>query len=277
MKISLIVPTYNRVDFTVFFLRRIIDYHQSELHEVIFSDDGSAEDIITPICRLGKELDIGCKIVIQEHKGYRLARVRNNGVRHSSGDYICFLDQDLIPCEGYFRQIKHYAKPGRFLITRPVYTTPEEKQRILTDADEEYLFAVHARRKWRMRKLVVKDFIYHVGKKLGMGKLRPKLQGGAFSLFREKFELVNGFDENYIGWGLEDDDLGRRMYLSRVLGFNISHKAWVYHLWHEHAPSKSIRPNKQYHRGKTFSKATIRAEEGLENSNCEEVRCIEVN
>ncbi|NQS97127.1 MAG: glycosyltransferase [candidate division Zixibacteria bacterium] len=277
MKISLIVSTYNRADITRAFLRNIVMNHQRELYEIVFTDDGSEEDIITAINNFKTQLTIPCRIVIQRHKGYRLARVRNNGVRHSSGDYLCFLDQDLIPSKDYFLYIKRYARPNRFLITRPIYTDSEQKAMIVEGAGDDYLSDIHKSHRERLRKLALKDLFYHIGKHLGIGDRRPKLQGGAFSLFKNKFELVNGFDENFSGWGLEDDDLGRRLYLVKVFGFNISHRAWTYHLWHQPEPTKLTRPNVDYYRARDYSKGDFKTPLGLDNSSDEKVTVVEVN
>ncbi|MEO2138445.1 MAG: galactosyltransferase-related protein [Gammaproteobacteria bacterium] len=40
------------------------------------------------------------------------------------------------------------------------------------------------------------------------------MNSGAFFLFKEKFEEVNGFDEGFAEWGNEYDDLGSRLYLT---------------------------------------------------------------
>ena len=277
MNISLIVSTYNRVDIIRAFLSSIVKNHQRELYEIIFTDDGSNEDIITAVNDFREQLTIPCRIVIQQHKGYRLARVRNNGVRYSSGDYLCFLDQDLIPSEDYFQCIKRFARHNRFLITRPIYTDSEQKAMIVDGAGDDYLSNIHKAHRGRLRKLALKDLFYHIGKHLGIGDRRPKLQGGAFSLFRDKFELVNGFDENFTGWGLEDDDLGRRLYLVKVFGYNVSHRAWTYHLWHEAEPTKLTRPNVDYYGKRNYSRGDFRTPLGLDDAGSEEVSVVEVN
>ena len=277
MKISLIVPTYNRTDITRSFLHNIIENHQDDLHEIIFSDDGSVENQVAVIEEFKDKFKIPCKIVIQQHKGFRSARVRNNGVRVSTGDYLCFLDQDCVPSPGYFRWTKHFANPNRFLITRPLYTTKEQKERILNNCGEEYFQEIHRAHKSYLRKVVFKDYFYYIGKHLGMGDRRPKLQANGFSLFKEKYELVNGFDENFIGWGHPDDDLGRRMYVVKVLGFNISHKAWTYHLWHKSEPSKKKGYNEEYYKNKVYNRKNVRAPIGLKNDSGERVTMISIS
>jgi hypothetical protein len=66
---------------------------------------------------------------------------------------------------------------------------------------------------------------------------RPKLLGGNLGIARADYERVNGYDENFQGWGCEDDDLRLRL---RAGGVNVASIAWwtnSYHLWHPKAPS----------------------------------------
>ena len=87
MKISVIIPTYNRI----FFLKRSIDsvLEQSlKPYEVIIVDDGSSDGTSTMIKKNYPKINLIC----QENKGVSAAR--NIGIRASSGDWVCFLDSD---------------------------------------------------------------------------------------------------------------------------------------------------------------------------------------
>src|SRR4029078_3515575 len=71
---------------------------------------------------------------------------------------------------------------------------------------------------------------------------KPKITGYNIGISRVDFEAVNGFDENFIGWGCEDDDLAFRVRkagcrVATALGYTHG-----YHLWH---PSEPSRPAKQ--------------------------------
>ncbi len=66
---------------------------------------------------------------------------------------------------------------------------------------------------------------------------KPKLVGNNFGVWRSDFERVNGFDENFRGWGQEDDDLGLRLRRSGVRLDSILGWTRSYHLWHPRDPS----------------------------------------
>ena len=87
MKISVIIPTFNRIGL----LQRAIDSVLSQSlkpYEIIVVDDGSTDgtgDII-------KQKYKSIKIIQQKNSGVSAAR--NNGIKHAKGDWIAFLDSD---------------------------------------------------------------------------------------------------------------------------------------------------------------------------------------
>ena len=105
MRLSVIVSVYNRAHFLKDCLLSLTN--QSELpDEIIITDDGSQEDIISEI---KPELDlfsISIKFVTQQDKGFRLAKCRNNGVRESYGDFLLFLDQDLLFTKNFIKTLR---------------------------------------------------------------------------------------------------------------------------------------------------------------------------
>src|SRR5690349_22194125 len=55
---------------------------------------------------------------------------------------------------------------------------------------------------------------------------------------RADFERVNGFDENFRGWGCEDDDFGRRVRATGLRLVSILNRTYLHHLWHPPAPTR---------------------------------------
>ena len=87
MKISVIIPTYNRV----FFLKRSIDSVLAQTlqpYEIIIVDDGSSDGTSAMIKKNYPNLNL----IYQDNKGVSAAR--NIGDKASSGDWVCFLDSD---------------------------------------------------------------------------------------------------------------------------------------------------------------------------------------
>src|SRR5262249_14191985 len=77
-------------------------------------------------------------------------------------------------------------------------------------------------------------------RRLGLGKdHKPKLLSANFSTPWPHYREINGFDETYVGYGQEDDDLGRRLYRAGGLPVVAVAAIPVYHLYHDtRAPGK---------------------------------------
>jgi hypothetical protein len=51
-------------------------------------------------------------------------------------------------------------------------------------------------------------------------------------MWRDQLERINGFDQQYRGWGCEDDDLGIRLRQSGARVLTLLGYTHAYHLWH---------------------------------------------
>ena len=90
MKISVIIPTYNREKF----LNKTIDsvLNQTvQADEIIIIDDGSTDDTKTFISNYH---DDKIKYIYQQNNG--VSNARNTGIQRSKNKWLCFLDSDDI-------------------------------------------------------------------------------------------------------------------------------------------------------------------------------------
>ena len=122
MKLSIIIPTYNRLGI----LKKVIASIDRQLDgskdiEVIVINDGSSDltaehlDSITPSFRLRHET--------QEQGGP--ARARNRGIRMAEGERIAFLGDDTIPGPGCISE--HVQEPNSRAVAVLGYTTWHEE------------------------------------------------------------------------------------------------------------------------------------------------------
>ncbi len=63
---------------------------------------------------------------------------------------------------------------------------------------------------------------------------KPKLLGGHHAVLAGLLRTINGYDEAYIGYGYDDDDLASRLNRLRPLPewAVLTHQAFAFHLWH---------------------------------------------
>ena len=257
MKISVVTTVYNRPEHLRLLLAALAAQTRPP-DEVVVADDGSDAAPAAALSRLLPACGIPAKMVRQEKEGYRLAAARNLAIRAVTGDYLLFLDCDLAPLPDVVAIHERNAAPGRLLCgnrgmlaetattglmaARPVPAAAAWEQawaaadrRELTRAAE--LFARHAAlRRWHLAR-----------------PHKPKLLGCHFSLHRADVERVNGFDENFRGWGYEDDDFARRLYRAGVTPRSVILEARALHLWHPSLAPQGLahhrdRPNRAYFR-----------------------------
>ncbi len=283
-KTSLIITIFNRSQS----LRKALLSLQNQSvkpSELILSDDGSEEDIVNVIKDITKQLDFPVKYVKQENKGFRLAKARNNGVRNSSGDLLIFLDQDLIYTENMIKTFIDSSKRKRFTTGMPVWLRKEESTLITEETilKNKFLSLITAKEKAEVEKQYRKDKRYYYLHKLGLTN-QPRLRGGVCGINRSDFETINGYDEKFIGWGAEDDDIGKRLYRTGVEGFNPFNNEFAIHLYHERVTiaNKGVKEqaNYKYYQQKKeeIKSGKFRTEFGLHNPyEGDEIEVIELN
>jgi glycosyltransferase involved in cell wall biosynthesis len=87
--ISVIIPTFNRVEFVQEAVRSVLRQRNVPGEfEILVVDDGSTENVREAICRFPAKI----KYIRQERRGVSAAR--NRGIEESSAQWIAFLDSD---------------------------------------------------------------------------------------------------------------------------------------------------------------------------------------
>lgn len=203
--------------------------------EVLVADDGSSPTTREALSKIAGELPFRLVHVHQPHAGFRLARSRNNAIYQSKGQLIAFLDQDTLPHRSWLERYLQHLRPG-LVCTGYVLRLPEQAGAKLNRAavSEGDFENWHAESEFtRLDKMQRKYLFYTACRRLGFGiKGRPAIAFGNAAICRDDLIKVNGFDEEYIGWGQEDDDLGWRLYYAGLRPRPLVNQALVSHIYH---------------------------------------------
>jgi glycosyltransferase involved in cell wall biosynthesis len=203
--------------------------------EVVITDDGSTQDIPGYLKNIAKSLKFPVKYCEQNNQGFRVARCKNNGALIASGEILIFMDQDIIARRDYLELIKNTIKENVFVVNLPIRLSEDQTKKIsfslLENDDYELLLTKDQLRK--VKKQFWKEKLYFILHRLHLRKSGLKLRGGAFALYKSNMFKVNGFDENYKGWGREDDDLGKRLNNSGIHGVNPFKDTFTLHQYHK--------------------------------------------
>lgn len=267
MKITVIISVYNNSSHLLKCLTSL--NNQSLLpDEVILTDDGSQEDIRTIVSQNSHDYHFSLIFCQQADKGFRLASCKNNGIRLASNDLIVFLDQDIITSQNYLETINQYIKENNFLVSLPVRTNQRQLDQLSLDkiANFDYKNIITAQQFLKLKKQFRKEQFYYFLNKLHLRRRGVKLRGGCFATYKKNLVKINGFDENFVFWGNEDDDLGRRLANIGIHGYYPFRKDYAIHLYHPENHDGS-RKNKKYYQDnlKKYQSGYYFCKYGLDN------------
>ena len=247
--VSILVNTFRKPRHLALVLESIVLQRCSGTSlEVIVSDDGSADGTQRVVHDFAATSGIPVRFTSQPHTGFRLARVRNEAARLARGDYLLFLDGDcMIPRH---HVAAHLARRRRGVALLGFCARlPEKESRALVPENlaitnlpalippgEYRMLATRRRKAW-----------WHAALR---HPTKPRLAGGDFGVWRDDFCAVNGFDERFVGWGQEDDDLGLRLRAAGIRLESILDRTCSLHVWHATDPTATPRwrdgPNVSY-------------------------------
>jgi hypothetical protein len=256
LKISLVISTYNQPDALAKALRGL-GRQTRWPDEVLVSDDGSAEPTKNLIARFAAGAPVPVRHVWHPHDGFRKTVILNQTLAMAAGDYLVFTDADCVPHEKFVADHAALAEKNFWVQGRRCFVR------------EEFVSA------------------FEPGKtRAGLWMLAGKITGAAkgvrwpfpivrrdtkqrgiigcnLAFWRDDLIAVNGYDEDYTGWGTgEDSDIGTRLYhLGRRRKF-VYGRAITFHLNHPPAP-RGHHAASLARLAETIASRRIRCEHGL--------------
>ncbi|MFH1007965.1 MAG: glycosyltransferase [Candidatus Latescibacterota bacterium] len=273
-KTSVIIPVYNRAHL----LKNTLFSLNSQSHlveEAVITDDGSQQDIAGTIKEIVHDLRFQVKYVRQEDKGYRVAKCRNNGARIAAWSHLIFIDQDIVLTKHCIKTLVEARQKGIFHTSYPIRLTETQSEMVTDDMikNGDFTALITQKQIRKVRRQFSKDRTYYILKRyLHLREIGPKLRSCVFSIHEDDFRCVNGFDENFQGWGNEDDDLGRRLHKHAILGRNPFLNEFPLHLHHSPFHQDGYRTNREYYekRIREIRAGQYRSQYGIENPLGEE-------
>ena len=245
MKISLIVTTYNRCGYLNLVLKALRNQQNAGDFEVIIADDGSGPDTKKLIEEHAATFPVSLLHAWQEDKGFRASSSRNNAFRKSSGDYIVFLDGDCIPSADFIAKHRSLAEKGFFVFGTRILLSEKFSARLEHEQDSLQSKSFANLLKHYLLKEVNKIssafYLPFWPRKLTTQNWK-KLRSCNFGVWRDDLINVNGFDEDFVGWGFEDSDLAVRLINSEVKGKAGNFAVTVFHLYHKELKTQKAGP-----------------------------------
>lgn len=237
--VSLIISTYNRPQ-ALFHVLQSVKRQKVLPFEVLVADDGSGDETRQLIEQLQKDFPVPLIHAWQEDLGFRQAANKNNATSQANGNYLLFLDGDLVMHPGYIKDNIATAQKGYFVVNTRVMLNENITKDIF--ANKHFNISTSQLLKQKNSKNG-----FHLPWLSPMIPTKQKLKpcrGGLMGIWKEDFIAVNGMNEDFVGWGHEDTDLFIRLFNYGLKRRNNKFKALTYHLYHPVENTDNAQNNK---------------------------------
>lgn len=217
MKATVVIPTYKRSARLHALLSCLVHQDGETLQQVIVCDDGSPDDTAAVARSFADKLPLEYRV--QEDLGFRAGQARNMGIGDARGDVIIFIDDDVVfPRDFVAAHLDaHRARREPAVVigfrhrSHHVDALPPERADVIASEPDDRVAVVGADGAGAPMHPTPWMFVYSCNFSVPRGV--PELQ----------------FDEHFVGWGLEDIDLGYRL-LRAGLPLVVAPKASVLHI-----------------------------------------------
>lgn len=240
LDVSLIITTYNRPDALALVMASALKQTHPP-KEILIADDGSDHRTAELVSKFAENSPIPVKHIWQEDDGFRAAQSRNRAIAAACSDYLIIIDGDMVLDTFFIEDHLSVARKGRLIQGTRVLITREYTDKILKSAEMPHLSCTGPGIEKRLSALRLPALSKLVG---FCGNQKHKgIKSCNMGFFREDALAVNGFNNEFVGWGREDSEFVARCYHNGMKRHNLKFAGIAYHLWHNEAPRSSLPQN----------------------------------
>jgi glycosyltransferase involved in cell wall biosynthesis len=239
---TLIIAFYNNIDYLQLVLAGL-ERQSFQNFDVIIADDGSDQNTVSKLNTLLSKSLLKAHHIWHEDKGFRKNKILNRAIKHSTSEYLIFIDGDCIPHKEYVGEHVKNAEKNVALTGRRVnlsqkisgILTPDLVKRGFLDAGFFNLFLDGMFGKSKDVEKAI--YIRSAPIRKILNRKKRGLLGCNMSVHKEDMLSINGFDERYKAAGVgEDTDIQYRLELHGIYVKSLNQIAVQYHLHHPFQP-----------------------------------------
>lgn len=232
-KYSFIIPTYESKIMLKNSLEALnfLESFQTNDYEVIVVDDGSTDGTYDYINGINRNYELKYHYLERSCDSCR-SRARNYGIKMAEGEVVIFIDADILVKKNYLREVERcYSMQEDIVLIGPRLMLPQNISfEMVQDGSvfEKYTFDCDRSELHEFRYQILNELSYNAS-----AIQFPFLYGQSCNLIAPKrwLQKVNGFDETFKAWGLEDIEVAFKLW-KEGLKFLINSKLEVLHQFH---------------------------------------------
>lgn len=238
MKTALLLSTYNWKEALSLVLKSILAQTKMP-DEILIADDGSTKKTTVIIDSYRDKLNVPIQHIWQEDKGFRKAKILNKAIAQSTSDYIIQIDGDCILNKYFIEDHIRFAQKNTYLYGSRVNIVPDYVKEVFENQIIQFTpFSNEIKNKSRTLHIPLLASFY-----TSHQDISKKFRGCNVSYWRSDFINVNGYNEEFEGWGREDSDLVIRMGNNGVMAKRLRYAGIVYHIHHPIKSKENLEKN----------------------------------
>ena len=212
---------------------------------MLIADDGSLKDTKELIETYQKSFPCPLKHIWQKDDGFRFSQIRNKAIKAASGAYIIIVDGDMILHPHFVKDYLHFAKKGAFIQGSRVILNESNTQEIMDSFSYHIAFKygdMKAKKIPPLAKMIFATFairaLYFDKKDFIKG-----IRGCNMGFYKADCVAINGFNEEFVGWGREDSEFVARFLFNGGEMMRLKFSAIAYHLYHKENTRSMLESN----------------------------------
>lgn len=238
-KLEVIMAAYNNVAA----MKLVLDGYlaqKDKLFSLCVADDGSTGEV-KQLVEFYRKKQLNIRHVWHEDKGFRRAKILNKALASSEADYIVFTDNDCIPSPYFVADHRAWAEAETMISGRRVDLGSTVTKELLDNNltinklnNPWWLLANSINKKLSRAENAIRFPLWFCN----LWSKKPRnLLGANMAVWLADLNKVNGFDNDFVGYGCEEVDLQRRL---EKVGLKIKTMRGRGSLFHLHHPENSL-------------------------------------
>jgi len=229
--------------------------------EIVIADDGSGPATQAVIAAFMAHSRVPARQVAQPHAGFRVARLRNLAIAATALEYLVFIDGDMVLHPEFVADHARLARPGSYTQGSRVLADARLTQALIDGAAAKPSPFTRGAGLLRRAYLLHSPPLSAMLRRAGNGLIAVKSCNQGF--WRDDLVRVNGFDEDFVGWGPEDKELCARLENSGIRRQTLLFGGIACHLHHAPASREHL-PGNLARLEATRRERKVRCEHGLD-------------